>query len=73
MAGTREGNLKVRQKLIEKYGSYEAYLQKMRENAGVGGKKSKGGGFANGEKGRELARRAGRKSGRMQRVKRNGS
>ena len=38
MAGNKEGAAKIRQKQIERYGSYEAYLQAMRERASLGGK-----------------------------------
>lgn len=50
MAGTKAGGLKVRETNKRKYGA--DYYQKI---GAMGGKKSRGGGFAD----RELARRAG--------------
>lgn len=44
MSGTRLGALKLKQTLIEKHGSEEAYKKFMSDIGKQGGKKSKGGG-----------------------------
>lgn len=59
MPGTRAGGLKAAAKVKERYG--EDFYKKV---GAVGGKKSKGGGFA---ANRELARIAGSKGGRASR------
>lgn len=54
MAGTVAGGLKAKEKNIKRFGK-DYY----RDIGSVGGQKSRGGGFAQGEAGRERARRAG--------------
>lgn len=46
MAQTKEGALKARISLIERYGSEEALRQHYSEIGGIGGARSKSGGFA---------------------------
>lgn len=62
MPGTKAGFIKTRQKLIEKYGSEEAYKEHFRTMGSLGGKNGKGTlkGFAASP---ELASMAGRKGG----------
>lgn len=69
MANNKQGGAKFVQTMIEKYGSYEAYRQAMRERGSTGGKNGKTGGFASekigddGLTGYERARVAGAKGG----------
>jgi general stress protein YciG len=64
MAGTKAGGATLRQTMIEKYGSEEAWKEFMRHNGRLGGQNGTTGGFyAN----RELARQAGAKGGRISR------
>lgn len=49
MTNNKSGGQKAKQTLIKKYGSYEAYLEKMRENARKGGKNGTSNGFAHGK------------------------
>lgn len=56
---TPEGGKTLRTTMIKKYGSEEAWKQVMRDRGAIGGKLGHDGGFGQGEKGRELARRAG--------------
>ena len=49
MAQTKAGSIIHRQTMIEKYGSYENYLQFMRDIAVSGGKASSGYQFAHGK------------------------
>ena len=49
MAGTKAGAAKARQKLIEKFGTVEAYKAYMRTVASQGGKNSSGYAFAHGK------------------------
>lgn len=60
MAGTKSGGAKFKARMIEKYGSEEAWLEYMRHIAQKGGSRPTTGGFAGN---RELARRAGRLGG----------
>lgn len=78
MAQTKLGAERARQTNIEKHGSLEAYKQFMRDIAAQGGIKGKDGGFASqkvgpdGLTGKERARTAGAKGGRIsRRVKTN--
>lgn len=64
MAGSKEGGIKLRQTMIEKHGSEEAWKAWMRQNAAKGGKLGTTGGFA---ANRELARIAGAKGGTISR------
>jgi hypothetical protein len=48
MAQTKEGAKKARLKLIEKFGSEEAYKENQRKIASIGGKNGVGGGFGHG-------------------------
>lgn len=68
MSGTKAGFIKIRQKLIEKYGSEEAYREHFRTMGSLGGKNGKGTlkGFAASP---ELASKAGRKGGRISKRK----
>ncbi len=61
MAGTKAGGQNTRQTILERYG--EDYFKKI---GAIGGKKSRGGGFA---ANRELASRAGAIGGRKSRRK----
>lgn len=62
MAGNNQSGQKLVATMIEKYGSYEAYKQSMRERGSNGGKNGNTGGFASeligddGLTGRERAR-----------------
>jgi hypothetical protein len=64
VAGSREGGLKAAETNRKKYGK-DFY----KTNGAIGGKKSKGGGFAAGEAGRERARIYGAIGGRISRRK----
>lgn len=46
MSQTKAGAAKARQKMIERYGSEEAYKENMRNRARKGGANSNSGGFA---------------------------
>lgn len=79
MAGNKQAGQKTVATMIEKYGSYEAYRQAMRERASKGGKNGNTGGFASelvgsdGLTGYERARVVGAKGGAIsRRVKKNG-
>lgn len=64
MSQTPEGAIKAKATIIEKYGKdYFANMGKL------GGQKSTSGGFGQGEMGRERARIAGAKGGRVSRRK----
>lgn len=56
---TRSGGSKVRETMIRKLGSKEAYSEWMRELGRMGGEKSTGGGFGYGEIGRQRASKYG--------------
>jgi general stress protein YciG len=45
MAGNKKGGLKLRQTMINKFGSEEAWKEYMRNNGKIGGESSKTGGF----------------------------
>lgn len=68
MGITPEGIKKRRDKLIERYGSYEAYLEQNRKNASLGGKKggkvSKGNFKCDPKRASELGKKGGRISRR---------
>lgn len=64
MAGNKSGGEKLRQTMIEKHGSEEAWREWMRANAAKGGRNGNTGGFA---ANRELARIAGAKGGSISR------
>lgn len=71
MSGTKAGAAKMRQKMIEKFGSEEAWKEVMRNNASKGGQGSSNalgnaGGFAANP---ELARIAGARGGSISRRK----
>lgn len=64
-AGTPEGDIakqKFRETMEKKYGSMTEYFRTI---GAKGGAKSRGGGFAQGEAGRERAKIAGAKGGRI--------
>lgn len=71
MPGTLEGGRKATETLIKKFnGDVEAYKAWRRHIGSLGGKKSKGGGFASpviGEDGLTNAQRAGIKGGKVSR------
>lgn len=73
MAGTKEGWLKAKQKMIVRYGSLEAFREHMADIGGQGGRNGNTGGFADEEvgkdglTGRERAMIAGAKGGRISR------
>lgn len=73
MTNTKEGGQKFRSRMIERFGSEEAYRMYMRELAHKGGKQSNTGGFAselkdkNGLTGAERASVYGRLGGRKSR------
>lgn len=46
MSGTAKGGVKLRETMIKKYGSEEAWKEIMRQKASKGGKNSNNGGFA---------------------------
>lgn len=64
MGNTKSGGSKLRQTMIAKHGSEEAWREWMRQNAAKGGRNGTTGGFA---ANRELASIAGRKGGRISR------
>lgn len=66
MAGNKAGSEKMIVKMVERFGSYEAWRDFMRENGRKGGTISKGGGFS-GPEGRERASIAGQIGGRISR------
>lgn len=70
MGNTKKGGKKFVQTMINKYGSYEKWIDQMRINGSKGGSKNGTGGFASdkvgndGLTGRERAVIAGRKGGK---------
>ena len=66
MANTKLGGLTLKQRMIAKFGSEDAYKAYMRSIAAKGGKLGTTGGFF---ADRDLARRAGAKGGRISRRK----
>jgi len=46
MAGSKAGAAKMKQKMIERFGTEEAWRAWMKENSSKGGKQGHGGGFA---------------------------
>lgn len=75
MSNTKAGGRKAQQTLLKKFGSKEAVHEYYQSIGRMGGKKSKGTGFAldqvgsDGLTGRQRARIAGRKGGQVSRVK----
>jgi len=65
MAGTKEGAAKRRATLIAKAGGEAAYLAMQRSNAAKGGANSNPDNPANFKNNRKLARKAGKKSGKV--------
>lgn len=49
MANTAAGGIKLRETMINKYGSYEKYLEHMRANASKGGKNGVGHAYGHGK------------------------
>lgn len=66
MANTKAGGLKVRESMIKKYGSLEAWKEQQRINGAKGGKLGRTGGFAHPS---SDPRAAGAKGGRISRRK----
>ena len=62
MTGTASGYAKVREKMIQRLGSEQAYLEWKRESGRIGGRIGNTGGFAANH---ELARIAGAKAGKL--------
>lgn len=77
MPNTKEGGKKAQQTLLQKLGSAEAVREYYKNIGAMGGKKSRGGGFASnkvgadGLTGAERARLAGSKGGKATRIPSN--
>lgn len=73
MVGTKQGGIKLRETMIKKYGSYEAWRKALAEGGRRGGRNGTTGGFASdvrgadGLTGIERARIAGKKGGTISR------